>query len=59
MNNRASSERWRDWAGDWTGSWTGTWAGVRPPSGLRIGDAELEAAVTALVEHYAAGRPTK
>jgi hypothetical protein len=59
MNNRASSERWRDWAGDWTGSWTGTWAGVRPPSGLRIGDAEREAAVTALGEHYAAGRLTK
>jgi DUF1707 SHOCT-like domain len=55
MNNRTSSERWRDWAGDWTGSW----AGVRPPSGLRIGDAEREAAVAALGEHYAAGRLTK
>lgn len=59
MNNRTSSERWRDWAGDWTGSWTGSWAGVRPPSGLRIGDAEREAAVAALGEHYAAGRLTK
>jgi len=54
-----TGEKWRDWAGDWAGNWTGSWAGVRPPSGLRIGDAEREAAVAALGEHYAAGRLTK
>ncbi len=55
----STGERWRDWAGDWTGSWTGNWAGVRPASGVRIGDNERETAVSALGEHYAAGRLTK
>ena len=54
-----SGEKWRDMAGDWAGSWTGSWATARPPAGLRIGDAEREAAVSALGEHYAAGRLTK
>jgi len=54
-----SGERWRDWAGDWAGNWTGSWAGSRPATGVRVGDAEREAAVTALGEHYAAGRLTK
>jgi hypothetical protein len=48
-------DRWRGWAGDWAGSWVSG----RPTSEMRIGDAEREAAVTALGEHFAAGRLTK
>jgi len=59
MSTRTSGEWWRDWAGDRAGTWAGSWAGVRPPSGVRIGDAEREAAISALGEHYAAGRLTK
>ena len=50
-------EGWRGRAGDWAGSWAGSW--TRPTSDVRIGDAEREAAVAALGEHFAAGRLTK
>jgi hypothetical protein len=51
------------WAAAWTGAVQGAVAGARgappAPAQVRIGDAERESAVTALGEHYAAGRITK
>lgn len=63
-SDRLSQERNRQmWAAAWTGAVHGAVAGARgAPSGpaqVRIGDAERESAVTALGEHYAAGRITK
>ena len=65
----AHSERLRQqrnrqmWAGAWTGAVQGAVSGARGapavPAQVRIGDAERESAVTALGEHYAAGRLTK
>jgi hypothetical protein len=51
-------ERWEAWAGAVSGAVQGARGG--PASArIRIGDAEREHAVTALGEHYAAGRLTK
>ena len=51
------------WAAAWTGAVQGAVSGARGapavPAQVRIGDAERESAVTALGEHYAAGRLTK
>ena len=62
--DRFSQERSRQmWASAWTGAMQGAVSGARGAptvsAQVRIGDAEREAAVTALGEHYAAGRLTK
>lgn len=61
---RLKTERNRQvWAAAWAGAVQGAVGGVRGapavPAQVRIGDAEREQAVTALGEHYAAGRLTK
>jgi hypothetical protein len=62
--DRLTQERNRQmWAAAWTGAVQGAVAGARgapaPAAQVRIGDAERESAVTALGDHYAAGRITK
>jgi hypothetical protein len=63
-SRRIGQERNRQlWAAAWTGAVQGAVSGARGapavPAQVRIGDAERESAVTALGEHYAAGRITK
>lgn len=51
------------WAAAWVGAVEGAVSGARGapavPARVRVGDTERESAVTALGEHYAAGRLTK
>jgi hypothetical protein len=61
---RVKMERNRQvWTAAWTGAVQGAVGGARGapavPAQVRIGDAERESAVSALGEHYAAGRLTK
>ena len=63
-STRREQERNRQmWAAAWSGAVQGAVSGARGapavPAQVRIGDAERESAVTALGEHYAAGRLTK
>ena len=63
-SERLKQERNRQmWAAAWSGAVQGAVSGARGapavPAQVRIGDAERESAVTALGEHYAAGRLTK